>query len=124
MEGRLATATTTATVAATATAGVPRAALEYVVLLALTLLAIAASVFIVFQAYRGSRRNDSRRMLFLAVGLALLTVVPFSLSLVWTAVGRSLALGPRAYTFYLPVATRLVELSGLATLVYSLYLDG
>jgi len=31
-------------------------------------------------AYRGYARNDSRPMLFLAIGVALLTVVPFVLS--------------------------------------------
>lgn len=103
--------------------GVQRADLDYLVVLALTLLAISVSLFIVFQAYRGSRRNDSRRMLFLAIGLMFLTVVPFSLSLVLTALGQSLQVGPRLYTFYLPVTTRLAELCGLGSLLYSLYID-
>ncbi|WP_049920421.1 DUF7521 family protein [Haloferax sulfurifontis] len=102
---------------------VEQAAIDYLVLLALTLLAITMSVFIVFQAYRGSRRNDSRRMFFLALGLAFLTVVPFSLSLVLTAVGQSFQTGPRMYSFYLPVSTRIVELCGLASLLYSLYIE-
>lgn len=102
---------------------VQRADLEYLVVLALTLLAISVSLFIVFQAYRGSRRNQSRRMLFLAVGLVFLTVVPFSLSLVLTALGQSLQFGSRLYTFYIPVTTRITELCGLGALLYSLYID-
>ena len=103
--------------------GVPQAEVDYLALLSLTLLAITLSVFIVFQAYRGARRNDSRRMFYLALGLALLTVVPFSLSLVMTAASQSVRIGPRMYSFYLPVSTRLVELCGLGSLLYSLYID-
>ncbi|MFC6974488.1 hypothetical protein ACFQL1_07070 [Halomicroarcula sp. GCM10025709] len=103
--------------------GVQRGAVEYLILLALTLIAITTSAFIVFQAYRGARRNESRRMLYLAVGLALLTFVPFTLSLVLTALSQPLQLGPRLYSFYLPVTTRLVELCGLGSLLYSLYID-
>lgn len=33
-------------------------------------------VFVAYQAYRGYRRNDSRPMLFLAIGILLLTAVP------------------------------------------------
>lgn len=35
-----------------------------------------AGVFVAYQAYRGSRRNESRPMLYLAVGIVLLTAVP------------------------------------------------
>jgi hypothetical protein len=52
-----------------------------------------------------------------------LTVVPFSLSLVLTALGQSLQFGPRLYTFYIPVTTRIAELCGLGALLYSLYID-
>lgn len=37
-----------------------------------------AGVFVAYQAYRGYRRNESRPMLYLAVAITLLTVVPVS----------------------------------------------
>lgn len=93
---------------------------DYVVLLGVTSVAMVLGLFIVFQAYRGYRRNDSRRMLFLALGLALLTVAPFAVSIAVASVGRPLGFGPRIYTFFLPVASRLLEIAGLACLLYSL----
>ena len=95
---------------------------DYLVLLAVTLAAMVLGLFIVFQAYRGYRRNRSRRMLFLALGLALLTVVPFALSLVATFAGQRLGFGARVYTYWLPIATRLVEVGGLGCILYSLHI--
>ena len=94
--------------------------IEYLVLLAVTLGALMLGLFIAFQAYRGYRRNQSRRMLFLALGLALLTVAPFALSLTVTFAGQRLGLGSRVYTYWLPLATRLVEIAGLGSILYSL----
>lgn len=44
--------------------------------------ALTATVgfFVAYQAYRGYRRNDSRPMLFLGVGIALVTTVSFVVS--------------------------------------------
>lgn len=93
---------------------------DYLILLSVTALAMLFGLFIVFQAYRGYRQNDSRRMLYLALGLALLTVAPFALSIVVASLGQSLGFGPRTYTFFLPVASRLLEISGLVCIIYSL----
>lgn len=92
----------------------------YLVLLAVTLGALVLGLFIAFQAYRGYRRNRSRRMLFLALGLALLTVAPFALSLVVTFAGQRLGFGPSFYMYWLPIATRFVEICGLGCILYSL----
>ena len=46
---------------------------------ATALLTAVVGGFVAYQAYRGYRRNDSRAMLFLAVGILLLTTVPFVL---------------------------------------------
>lgn len=92
----------------------------YLILLAVTLGAMMLGLFIAFQAYRGYRRNRSRRMLFLALGLGLLTVVPFALSLVITFVGQQLGFGPYIYTYWLPIVTRLAEIGGLGCILYSL----
>ena len=94
----------------------------YLVLLAVTLGALMLGLFIAFQAFRGYRRNQSRRMLFLALGIALITVVPFALSLVVTFAGQRLGFGPSVYAYWLPIAIRLVEICGLGCLLYSLYI--
>lgn len=50
-----------------------------------TLTAVTALItavvggFVAYQAYRGYQRNASRAMLFLAVGILLLTTIPFVL---------------------------------------------
>lgn len=48
---------------------------EAVVFLFVAVTAVVG-LFVAYQAYRGYRRNDSRPMLFLAVGVLLLTAVP------------------------------------------------
>ncbi|MFC6960979.1 DUF7521 family protein [Halocatena marina] len=96
-------------------------AIDYLVLLTLTCVAIVMGLYIVFQAYRGYRRNDSRRMLFLAIGLALLTIVPFVLSLVVAGVGQRFGFESRVYTSYLPIVNRGLEICGLSAILYSLY---
>ncbi len=46
-------------------------------LVALFSAAVAVvGVFVAYQAYRGYRRNESRPMLYLALGIVLLTAVP------------------------------------------------
>ncbi|GGM60292.1 phosphoglycerol transferase MdoB-like AlkP superfamily enzyme [Halarchaeum rubridurum] len=93
----------------------------YLVLLAVTLLALVLSLAIVLQAYRGYRRNRSRPMLYLALGLVLLTVVPFAISLAVASLGQRLGFGPLVYTYYAPIVSRVVEIAGLASILYSLY---
>lgn len=92
----------------------------YLILLSVTLGAMVLGLFIAFQAYRGYRRNRSRRMLFLALGLVLLTVAPFALSLITTFAGQQFGFGPLVYTYWLPIITRLIEISGLGCILYSL----
>jgi uncharacterized membrane-anchored protein len=43
------------------------------------LLTAVVGGFVAYQAYRGYRRNASRAMLYLAVGIVLLTTAPFVL---------------------------------------------
>lgn len=93
----------------------------YLTLLAATLVASALGLIIVFQAYRGYRRNDSQRMLYLAVGLALITIAPFALSLVVTLVAPSLESGDFLLSYVLPMGSRLLEIAGLISILYSLY---
>lgn len=93
---------------------------DYLLLLASTLIAVGLALFIVFHAYWGYRRNNSRRMLYLAGGLLLITVVPMALSIGINSLGQSIGFQPRVYTFYLPVMSRVSEIIGLCALLYSL----
>ncbi|WP_135303968.1 DUF7521 family protein [Haloarcula amylovorans] len=89
-------------------------------LLAASLIAVGLALFITFHAYRGYRRNDSVRMWYLAAGLALITVVPMTLSIGVTSLGQVVGLQPRVRTFYLPILSRVSEIVGLCSLLYSL----
>lgn len=100
---------------------VEQAYTDYLIHLAVTLIAMVLGLYIVFQAFRGYRRNGSRQMLYLALGLGLVTVAPFALSIAAASLGDTLGLGPRLYSFYLPVTNRLIEICGLLGILYSLF---
>lgn len=93
----------------------------YLALFGTTLLASLLGILIVFQAYRGYRRNNSTRMLYLAIGFACLTLVPFALSLVVTVIASALPSGEFLRASVLPLASRIVEIIGLSIILYSLY---
>lgn len=99
-------------------------AIEYLVLLLLTLVAMVMGLYVVFQAYRGYRRNSSQQMLFLAIGFAFLTVIPFTLSLVVAGVAQRLGISSHMYVSYLTIASRGFEICGLGAILYSLYSRG
>ena len=94
--------------------------LEYLLSLLLTFVAIGMGLYITFQAYRGFRRNQNRRMLYLALGLALITVIPFGLTIAVTLLSAQFAFSSRIYTSYLPLLSRLMEIVGLGCIIYSL----
>ena len=68
---------------------------------------------IAYQAYRGYRRNDVRSMLYLAIGLLLLTALPFVINVTAHTITRSVQL-----TVLLENVSRLL---GLTAIMYSLY---
>ncbi|RDZ63894.1 hypothetical protein C5B90_12345 [Haloferax sp. Atlit-12N] len=92
--------------------------IRYVTLFAAFFVTIVMGLFIVFQAYHGYRRNESRRMLFLAVGLAFVTVVPPVISLGTASFGFDVDI----YVFYLPLGTAISQIVGLSFIIYSLAL--
>jgi hypothetical protein len=73
-----------------------------------------------YQAYRGFRRNNSRSMQYLSLGLIFLTAVPFTLSFVGTLV---ISFQPAFADLerYLLAASRIIQLAGLGCITYSLY---
>lgn len=93
---------------------------DYLLLLSVSLIAIGLALFIVFHAYQGYQRSGSSRMLFLAGGLCLITLVPLAISIGVNSVGQVVDLQPRVYTFYLPTIARVSEIIGLCSLLYSL----
>lgn len=93
---------------------------DYLLLLSTSLIALGLALFIVFHAYRGYQRNSSVRMLYLACGLGLITLVPMTLSIGVNSLGQMIELAPRVYTFHLPLVIRVSEITGICTLLYSL----
>jgi hypothetical protein len=73
----------------------------------------AVGLFVAYQAYRGYRRNDSRPMLFLGLGIFLVTVVPFLVTMVLGGVsGVSDAVVLLSWTVF--------EIVGLGSILYAL----
>jgi Na+/H+ antiporter NhaC len=87
-----------------------------VVLLALAglVLAAALSLLVVYRLVEGYRRNGTRPMLVLGVGLALLVTGPIFLRLALTNV---VSVSPATRS----VATTASELLGLAAILYAIY---
>ncbi len=81
---------------------------------------IVLGLVIGVQAYRGFRRNDSRPMQYLSIGLILLTAVPFTLSFAGTLL---ISVRPEfaAYRRPLTLVAQLLQFGGLALITYSLY---
>jgi hypothetical protein len=87
---------------------------------AVAVASVVLGLVIGYQAYRGFRRNDSRSMQYLSLGLIFLTAVPFTLSFVGTLV---INFQPDFASFerYLLAASRTIQLAGLVFITYSLY---
>ncbi|MFP8958457.1 hypothetical protein ACLI4Y_17220 [Natrialbaceae archaeon A-CW3] len=81
--------------------------------LSLLLVAVVGTV-IAIQAYRGYRRNDSEPMLYLAIGLAFLTLGPFLINVTLNTVASPHYTVP----VFLENMSRLI---GLVSITYSLY---
>ncbi|QKY20079.1 hypothetical protein B4589_006690 [Halolamina sp. CBA1230] len=73
----------------------------------------AAGVVVAWLAHRGYRRNDSRAMRFLAVGVACIAVVPFPVTY---GVGPLLGLSDAATL----LGVLLANVAGLLAVLYSL----
>lgn len=79
---------------------------------AVAAVGVVVSLLVVYQAYRGYRRNGSRAMRALAVGIALLGTVHFLL-LLPAGASQELDLG-------LSIVRELVDIGGLAVVFYAL----
>ena len=88
--------------------------------LLLSLTATALSALITVQAYRGYRRHGSRSMLYLAVGFAFITVLPFFVDVIFSAF-YARYVGARIAAVVLPAVRYGLQIVGLAFVLYSLY---
>jgi len=79
---------------------------------AVAAVGVVVSLLVVYQAYRGYRRNGSQAMRALAVGIALLGTVHFLL-LLPSGTSQELDLG-------LSILRQVVDLAGLAVVFYAL----
>ena len=77
-------------------------------------------IVIGYQAYRGFRRNDSRPMQYLSVGLLLLTGVAYSISFVGTLLLQQGTI-PIEFQQPLTLVVRLIQFVGLGFITLSLY---
>ncbi|SEP76474.1 DUF7521 family protein [Natrinema salaciae] len=86
---------------------------ELVTVASLFLVALFGTL-IAYQAYRGYRRNGATSMLYLAIGLLLLTLFPFLINVVMATLVSS----DRIVIALLENVSRLL---GLVAITYSLY---
>lgn len=86
-------------------------------------LTAVVGLYIGYQAYRGLRRNDSEPMRYLSVGLVLLFGVTYVVAFAGNALLRIGPL-PLVYQDYFRLIVRLIQLSGVGCIAYSLYLTG
>lgn len=77
-------------------------------------------LFVGYQAYRGFRRNASRSMRYLSVGLVLLTAVTFSAAFVGSVLLRYGVIAAD-YRGPFTLVVRALQFVGLAFIAYSLY---
>jgi hypothetical protein len=95
-----------------------------VVALAATLAAggtALVGLFIAYHAYRGLRRNESRPMWFLSVGLVLVFGVTYGIAFVGQGLITARVL-PIVYRDAFRLGVRLLQLTGLLSIAYSMHL--
>lgn len=78
-------------------------------------------LFIGYQAYRGLRRNRSRQMLFLSIGLILLFGVAYAVSFIGTLLFQFRIL-PLPTQDLFRAAIRVIQFVALVCIAYSLYI--
>ncbi|RQH03191.1 DUF7521 family protein [Natrarchaeobius oligotrophus] len=86
---------------------------ELLTVASLFLVALIGAI-IAYQAYRGYRRNDAPSMLYLAIGLLLLTVSPFLINVAINTLFDT----DQIVTVFFENVSRLL---GLVAITYSLY---
>lgn len=88
--------------------------LELIFFVGLEVLSLLLGLTIAYTAYRGYRRNDSRPMLYIAVGFLLVLGVPAVLS----AVG--LGVRVEQIRIFIGMLVQISEVAGLVAILYAL----
>jgi len=78
-------------------------------------------LYIGYQAYRGLRRHDSPPMRYLSIGMVLLFGVTYAMAFTGNALLQAGSVS-LVYQDYFRLVVRLIQLSGLLCIAYSLYL--
>ena len=78
-------------------------------------------LFIAYHAYRGLRRNESRPMWYLSVGLILVFGVTYVIALVGQGLITARVL-PIVFGDVFRLGVRLLQLAGLLSIAYSMHL--
>lgn len=86
----------------------------------LALLVIVLGFSIIWRAYQGARRNDSRAMLLLAIGLLFITVIPSIIEILLPIFARFVTPASPAIDYTI-IASRASEATGIGILLYSLH---
>lgn len=79
------------------------------------ILSVFIGVFIAYQAYRGYQRNNSRPMLFIALGFVLVLAVPFCIFVVYGILAEI----PVTAVIIL---SQLSQVIGLLSILYALWM--
>ncbi len=79
------------------------------------ILSVIIGIFIAYQAYRGYRRNNSRPMLFIALGFVLVLAVPFCIFLLY-------GIFPGIPVAVVIIASQSSQVSGLLAILYALWM--
>jgi 4-amino-4-deoxy-L-arabinose transferase-like glycosyltransferase len=88
---------------------------------AITAITALVGLYIGYQAYRGLRRHDSPPMRYLSAGLILLFGVTYAIAFAGNAVFR-FGVTPLVYQGYFRISVRLIQLAGVSSIAYALYL--
>ena len=79
------------------------------------ILSVVIGVFIAYQAFRGYQRNESRPMLFIALGFVLVLAVPFVFFVLHGVVSGI----PVAAVI---IASQVSQVAGLVAILYALWM--
>lgn len=85
----------------------------------LGILVVLLGIILVWRAYQGARRNDSRPMLLLAIGLLFITVLPSMAQMALPILsGLVTSISPIEYTI---IVSQISEIMGIGILLYSIH---
>ncbi|MCG1002975.1 MULTISPECIES: hypothetical protein [Halobacterium] len=104
-------------------AGLPPGHTKYLANIILGCIAVVLATYIIFQAFEGYRRNDSKQMLLLGVALTCLTILPIVASIAGILYVFLEGFNADIHLLYIPGSILLAQIVGLSTLWRSVKLN-